>query len=86
MRNKLPKVCKFVLLLIPSAHPFIKHSAIADSVRRRSSQRPMARFRSLAMSGVIRVAWIAVLSLLMLAIPVTNRAQSPNFQLSIFSC
>jgi hypothetical protein len=76
MRDKLQKTCKLVLLLIPSAHPFMKRSTIGDSVRRGSSQRPMGRFRSLAMSGVIRLAWVALLFLWMLAIPVTNRAQA----------
>lgn len=75
MRDKLQKACKLVLLRMPSAHAFIKHSAIGDSFRRGSSHRPMARFRSLAMSGVIRLAWVAVLFLLMLAIPVTHQAQ-----------
>lgn len=75
MRDKLQKACKLVFLLMPSAHAFIKRSAVGDSGRRGSSQRRMARFRSLAVSGVIRLAWVAVLFLLMLAIPVTNQAQ-----------
>ena len=75
MRDKLQKACKLVFLLMPSAHAFIKRSAVGDSGRRGSSQRRMARFRSLALAGVIRLAWVAVLFLLMLAIPVTNQAQ-----------
>lgn len=75
MRDKLQNACKLVLLLIPSDHALIKRSAIGDSARRGPLQCPMARFRSLAMSGVIRLAWVAVLFLLMLAIPVTNQAQ-----------
>lgn len=75
MRDKLQKACKIVSMLIPSARAFIKRSAIWDSAMRGSSQRPAARFRSLAISGVIRFAWIAVLFLLMLAIPATNQAQ-----------
>jgi hypothetical protein len=75
MRDKLQKACKLVLSLNPSAQAFIERLAIGDSVRRDSSQRPMARSGSLAVSGVIRLAWVAVLFLLMVAIPATSQAQ-----------
>ncbi len=88
MRDKLHRVWQLFLLLFDSVEAYVKrHSANhcrknwersypTEPTNEDLARRPMARFGSFRVCRVPQVASIAILLLMMLAIPATNRAQT----------
>ena len=76
MRNGLPKACKFISLLTPFVGALIQHWLIRDCATRDLPRHVVRRFRSFGLCQSIRFAWVAVLFLVMLGVPLANRAQT----------
>ena len=90
MRDRLHRVWQLFLLLFNSVEVYVKRQSAqhrrknkncershpTEATKKDLTQRGTARFGSFLPCQVPRVAWIAVLFLIVLAIPATNRAQT----------